>query len=232
LSVLSEWSTFQVFTWLVPLSVLVASLVGSLHCASMCGPLILNVASDRRRLMAYHSGRGAAYILAGSLAGGFGQGVLDASRFPWLSQLSLAFIATTLLYMGARTLLGRGFHLRMPGPVDRLSRRLWQALRLAELPPWATALLTGVLTIFLPCGHLYGFLVGAMATGHWWAGAIFMAAFWLGTLPALAFGASWIRKLLRPGLSQAPRVTGLILIAAGLFGVVTFASRLYTNLCH
>jgi sulfite exporter TauE/SafE len=127
--------------------------------------------------------------------------------------------------MGFRTLSGRGFHLQLPGFMNRLSRYLWTRLRLSHLPPWLNAALAGTLTVFLPCGHLYGFLVGAMATGTWWAGAGFMAAFWIGTLPALAFGAAWIRSALTPWLEKAPRLAGLILILAGLAGVATFASR-------
>lgn len=224
------------FTWLAPLSVLVASLIGSLHCVSMCGPLILNFASDRRRLFAYHSGRGISYLTAGALAGAFGQGVLETARFPWLSQLSLAFIALTLLFMGFRTLTGQGFHVKLPRIMNNASQYLWTRLRLSRWPAWITALSAGALTVFLPCGHLYGFLVGAMATGSWWRGAAFMAAFWLGTLPALAFGfafgAKWLRSTIAPWLEKAPRLAGVVLILAGLFGVATFASRLNADGGH
>lgn len=214
------------FNWLVPGSVLVASLVGSVHCVSMCGPLVLAVASNRKRQVAYQAGRMISYVALGTVAGAFGEGVLGKVRVPWLSELSLIFIALTLIIMGYRTLTGRGMHMRLPAPLERGLQKLWMRLRLARLAPWASAGLTGLLTVFLPCGHLYGFAAGAMATGRWWAGALYMFAFWIGTLPALGFGAAWLRSLLNSGLKSAPRWAGVLLIVAGLFGVVTFAARL------
>ena len=63
------------------LSVLVSSLLGSLHCAGMCGPLVAVYAGDDpsrgwRRLLAhalYSSGRLAAYATVGALAGALGE---------------------------------------------------------------------------------------------------------------------------------------------------------------
>jgi sulfite exporter TauE/SafE len=231
LSGLFNLQNLQAFSWLTAGSVLVASLIGSIHCLSMCGPLILNLASNKQRLIAYHIGRGITYISAGALSGAFGQSVLNTTRHPWVSELSLAFIALILIFMGARTLSGNRLHLRLPRPIEILSRTLWSKLRLASLPTGITAFLGGALTILLPCGHLYGFLIGAMATGHWWTGALFMTAFWTGTLPALAFGASWLRSILTPSLEKAPRLTGSLLIVAGLLGLATFAARL-NAICH
>lgn len=212
--------------WLVPFSVLVSSLIGSLHCVSMCGPLALSFAGERKRLWGYQLGRLISYTSVGAIAGNFGNEVLKQTRLPWLSELSLAFIALTLIYMGIRTLRGQGFHLRFPSPLSQLSHRLWAQLPKANLPAWATSGLAGALTVFLPCGHLYGFFVGAMATGSALSGAIFMIAFWLGTVPALGWGARWVRQLLAPGLQKIPRLAGVLLIAAGLLSVGAFAARI------
>lgn len=214
------------FSWVVPSSVLVASLVGSLHCLSMCGPLALGFSAHRRSTIAYQAGRFISYTSVGALAGAFGQGVLGSTRLPWLSELSLAFIALTLIYLGTRTLMGRNFHLPMPAFLQTATQNLWRKLHLSGWPTPLIAMGVGLLTIFLPCGHLYGFFLGAMATGHWWAGALFMAAFWLGTVPALVLATGGLRRLLSEQISKAPRLAGIVLICAGLFSVVAFANRL------
>jgi hypothetical protein len=52
--------------------------------------------------------------------------------------------------------------------------------------PPVRAALRGAATPFLPCGFLYGAFVIAIAAGHAAGGALIMAAFALGTMPALA----------------------------------------------
>src|SRR5690606_18807129 len=47
------------------------------------------------------------------------------------------------------------------------------------------AALLGVSTGLLPCGWLYAFALSAAATGSARDGALVMAAFWLGSVPAL-----------------------------------------------
>lgn len=219
------WVDATTFTWLVPLSVLGASLMGSVHCASMCGPLALNFASDRPRLIAYQLGRMSSYTALGALGGALGEAALGATRQPWLAELSLLTIAVTLIALGWRTMRGRGFHLRFPSVVENALGKAWRALALARWPKGISSLLAGSLSILLPCGHLYGFAAGAVATGTWWSGAIFMFAFWLGTVPALGVGARLLRRFLEPGAKKAPRLAGGLLVFAGLVAILTFALR-------
>ena len=73
-----------------------------------------------------------------------------------------------------------------------------------------------MLTGFLPCGWLWAFVVAAAGTGSALGGALVMAVFWLGTVPAmtgvLALGgpaAIWLRR-------RMPAVTAIALIVLGL----------------
>jgi uncharacterized protein len=70
--------------WHLLSSVLLASLLGSLHCVAMCGPLLgycvaPNGCNDRTNKLAeqalYHGGRWLAYIALGGLAGALGNSV-------------------------------------------------------------------------------------------------------------------------------------------------------------
>lgn len=230
------------FTWAVPASVFVASLVGSPHCAIMCGPLAVGFGSQgRRRLGAYHAGRALAYAAAGAVAGAVGSRTLglDASSdggASWISVLSLITIAAILTLTGMRLITGRSLHLSWPtrfrfpkAIVFRVSAGAWDFLLMLkrQLPPSWSAFLAGTLTIFLPCGHLYAFIVGAAATGSPARGALFMIAFWAGTVPALGFGVGWLMSLLRPNGARGNATwAGALLIFAGFISLATFASRL------
>ena len=227
----------EVFHWLVPLSVFGASLIGSPHCVAMCGPLALNFARHGRRgIVLYQSGRGIAYVIAGGLAGAVGNVSFGAKAMQWLSVLSLLIISAMLLLAGFRILTNRSLHLPVPAPIRNLfasfSRFVWGRFFSRDRSPVLAPLIAGFLTVFLPCGHLYAFLAGAMATGSALGGMAFMAAFWLGTVPALGFGVDWLSRLLRPGMKAAPRWSGVLLIMAGLVSLAAFATRVSDPPAH
>jgi sulfite exporter TauE/SafE len=206
------------WTWTVPLTVLATSFLGSAHCAGMCGGLAVNFAPHRSGRWAYQGGRLLSYAGIGALSGAAGQTAIAFINKYNLSLIAAILMAGFLIIMGWRSLRGAGvtsFHLRLPAPIARLSTRLWLWNRSRNPSGVTTPFLAGVLTLLLPCGFLYGFVAGAAATGRMWTGALFMTAFWLGTVPALGFGSAWLNRLLQPLKTRAPRLTGVLLIAAG-----------------
>ncbi|MDX1980009.1 MAG: sulfite exporter TauE/SafE family protein [Bryobacteraceae bacterium] len=205
-------------------------LAGSLHCASMCGPIVLAVgmpvsgASRLRRLLlhgAYHLGRVATYALLGMAAGWLGSGV---SMLGGLARLenAAALVSGGLMVITALVMVGS---LRRPGLVEigpapwltRASARLLQSvspLRKAGL---------GLMMGLLPCGMVYAALLGAAASANALDGAVMMAAFGAATaLPLLGIGlvSSALGGTLRkwsPKLTPAAiAVLGVILIWRGL----------------
>jgi uncharacterized protein len=91
--------------WILLSAVITASLLGSLHCVGMCGPLAIWAAGvDRSTKSAsiwssttlYHLGRGVTYTLAGIIAGGVGQ-LLDWSGGSFGIQLLAARIVGGLM---------------------------------------------------------------------------------------------------------------------------------------
>jgi len=211
--------------WLIAGSVFVAGLIGSPHCMSMCGPIVFNFANRGSRLVAYQFGRMIMYTTAGAIVGAFGKATLGSAGSLWLSTLTLLMISILLLVNGYRVLFGKSLHLPVPTWLGRVSTRLWTMLRLAKLPHTVVAGLTGALTVLLPCGHLYSFLIGAIATGSALRGAVFMFAFWLGSAPLLSFGGQGLQILIRSKLPRAQRLAGALLVIAGLFSVVAFGAR-------
>ena len=111
----------------------------------------------------------------------------------------------------------------------RIFKYRWATALKFNLNPVVSSGLTGLMSIFLPCGHLYTFALGATATGSAVRGAAMMFAFWLGTLPALGFGVHILkRNLVRLGPARY-RIAALILVTTGLLSLGNFAAELYKS---
>ncbi|MBX7169166.1 MAG: sulfite exporter TauE/SafE family protein [Pirellulales bacterium] len=214
----------------------VASLLGSPHCAGMCGPLALVAAAhgsrhDRRPMLAwalYHGARLIGYATLGATAAAFGAAVDLGADWLGLQRIAAVLAGAMMIVLGTIALArlwGRGMlHFSAP---RWLQTRLQAAhRRLGTWPPQARAAAIGALTVFLPCGWLYAFVITAAGTATPWLGAAVMFVFWLGTVPllsALAFGA---RPLAARLGRAAPLLTAVLLIAVG---VQTVAVRAWAN---
>jgi len=84
----------------------------------------------------------------------------------------------------------------------------------------ARATIIGLLTTFLPCGWLYAFVITAAGTGSALYGALAMAAFWIGTVPALAIVGVGAQKLAGRFGAKAPVATAIALMLVGLYSLV------------
>ncbi|RMG47930.1 MAG: sulfite exporter TauE/SafE family protein [Acidobacteria bacterium] len=207
------------------LGVLAASLLGSLHCAAMCGPLLAwSVASARAPgplpHAAYHCGRLVSYAALGWLAGGAGSVVDLGGALFGVHRAALVLAGTGLILFGLVQLSGgRGLD-RLP-LVRGASRALAAAAgRLGGVPPLPRAAALGILSALLPCGWLYAFVLTAAGAGSAAGGLAVMAVFWAGTVPALAgigAGLSFARPLLR----RAPRLAAAALVAVGLLALAS-----------
>jgi len=198
----------------------VASLVGSAHCAGMCGAFVLLAGSPLRRQVAYHAGRLVTYSLLGALAGALGAALDLGGATLGVERLALALAGLALIAYGAG-LLARLAGLRVRGlePPARLAALYGRvASRLGTIGPMPRALAIGMLSTLLPCGWLYAFVVTAAGTGSAALGALAMTLFWAGSLPALA-AVSASAAMLSPLRRRAPALAALALIAIGLVAV-------------
>jgi sulfite exporter TauE/SafE len=195
-------------------------LVGSLHCAGMCGPLALAVPSlgnGRTSFVASrllnNSGRVTTYIILGIVAGGIGRTLALAGWQRWLSiGAGLAILAGLLLAQRANT----------GAPAWRgvlWLKRTFSRLLHRGTPGSVFAL--GAINGLLPCGLVYVAAAGATATGHPLEGAAHMAAFGVGTMPLmlgiglaqkrLAFAARW-----RGFIPASVALVAVLLVLRGL----------------
>ncbi|MEM7754958.1 MAG: sulfite exporter TauE/SafE family protein [Planctomycetota bacterium] len=206
-------------------AVLIASLAGSVHCAGMCGGLVLfatnadgTLRKSRILHAAYHAGRGLAYSALGALAGLLGATADIAAFIDGNARTSALIAGGLMVFIGLVALAQhvgvKGLHAKLPAPMQRFTENAHR--RAMALPPLSRAAAVGLLTPLLPCGWLYAFVIVAAGTGHPASGAAVMLAFWLGTVPILAALGMGIDKLAAPLKKRLPAVTSLIVVALGV----------------
>jgi sulfite exporter TauE/SafE len=208
--------------------IFLAGVAGSMHCIGMCGgfacalgPARAGGAATLLRHLSFNVGRATTYIFIGALAGQFGAVLVGhaGADAGGLAQRMLALLAGTMMVIVGLQLFGLLGHARHPLAGVGASW-LAQSLRsLLRAPGLGAPLALGVLNGFLPCPLVYAFAAYAAASGAAWPGMQVMAAFGLGTFPAmLAMGGAglwWRRRAARAG-EHAPTPAGLVpLLPAG-----------------
>jgi sulfite exporter TauE/SafE len=221
----------------------VAGLAGSGHCLAMCGGIAGALAmrdggpqaSPSSRLvlaLAYNVARVASYTVAGALAGLLGGALLQSVN---VAPLSIAFrvLAGAIMIAAAGRLL---FGWRLLDPLEAAGSHLWRRLlpgagRSARRPGVAGALGLGLAWGWLPCGLSYSMLLLAATTASATAGALVMAAFGVGTLPAMVTATVAFERAARALATRASlrTVAGVLLVA---FGAWTAGNALYHALAH
>jgi len=216
-------------------TVLAASLLGSLHCAGMCGGFVTFYAgADRstglarlRPHVAYNLGRLATYVALGAVSGAAGAALDRAGELAGISRAA-SIVAGFVMVVWGGLLLMQARGLRVPtswvpaGLTAFVGRRV---ASLADRPPTVRAATLGLLSTLLPCGWLYAFAVLAAGTGTPFGGAVVLAAFWAGTLPVMATLGAGVQWLAGPLRRHLPVVTSAALIVVGLFTLVGRATH-------
>jgi hypothetical protein len=191
----------------------VAGLLGSLHCVGMCGAFAASCARTPSGLPAWHLGRVGTYALLGALAGAAGQLLPGPAWLP-------ASLATALLVWFALALAGFVPEPRLVPPgLESAGRRAIQSAA-----PGAQFIF-GVVNGFLPCGLVYSALTIPVALAAPLPGALAMAAFGAGTVPALSLAAFGLRRLLMATLWRR-RLFATLVLATGLWTIWTRAQGL------
>ncbi|HYG91484.1 MAG TPA: sulfite exporter TauE/SafE family protein [Azospirillum sp.] len=208
-----------------------AGLAGSFHCAGMCGGFAcaLGISSPGHRWTMigrqalYNTGRVVTYAFLGALAGAAGQAICTAGgmAIPTLDgamgtgQRLLATASGALMIVMALPLLGLR-RVRVGFAAPGLAGMAGSLRTVLATPAWPAPLAFGVLNGFLPCPLVYAFAVQAAAGADPVSGALTMAAFGAGTIPAMAaIGA--VGRLAGPmALRWGVRTAGVFILALGL----------------
>lgn len=198
---------------------------GSVHCVLMCGAIAgaFGLSSGGKAPIAIplaaSIGRVFGYAAMGALFGLFGLGISNWLQQPMGIWVLRAMAALVLVLMG----------LQLAGWISWLDRLaivgapLWRRLqpltrRLLPIDNVGKGLAFGALWGLLPCGLVYGMLTLSIGFASPVQGALFMAAFGLGTLPAmLGLGVAASASASRGLSPNRKRQIGAALVLFGVF---------------
>jgi len=170
-----------------------AGMLGGLgHCSGMCGPIVAAFsmngdATGGKAPVApqifYNAGRVITYTVLGAVVGGLGSFVgvvapLEGAQYALMAATGLLMVFMGLSIAGA---MGRVMDIieRHNSLVLRLARGVLASKNSLKYLP------LGLVLGLLPCGLSYSMLIGAAGSGGLMAGAGWMLAFGLGTVPAM-----------------------------------------------
>lgn len=212
-------------TLIEPLSLLSALLLGffsSSHCLVMCGGIAAAIGSRAedhriRTILMFNTGRILSYASLGLLVSFIGLWLKEQNHY--FMQIMRTFAGIMLVLMGLY--VGRWWLVLTR--FERVGQPIWNALRpitkgfMGSVKPHHQFAL-GMLWGFLPCGLIYSALAWVAANGQPLMGFATMAAFGLGTLPALTAG-TLFGNLITPWLSKpfTRKFAALLLITFGLW---------------
>ena len=213
---------------LVPVAA--ASLLGSVHCAGMCGGFVA-IAGDgvtgRARWvsqLSYNAGRLVSYAVLGAAAGALGHAVDLAGSAAGIGRVASLVSGSMMIVWGMGALLEtqgvRVFRGRWALP-----KRVTDGLAsLRRLPAAWRGLLLGLATTLLPCGWLYAFAVMAAGTASPLQGALLMAAFWTGNWPVLLGLGVALSAAVGRVRRHVPLLSAAVIFSVGLFTVTARAN--------
>jgi sulfite exporter TauE/SafE len=199
--------------------------VSSFHCIGMCGPIAFSLPVHflpRHKkitgILLYNTGRVLVYAFLGLIFGWLGRQVyLGGWQQKFSIVMGLGLLALLVLaLLGKRSPLDRGYGKVFYGLQQLIGKYL-------QRPGYGSLLLIGMANGFLPCGTVYLAVTAAMALGTATQGAVFMAVYGAGTLPAmfaLSFFGSLVSMQTRNSMKKAIPfvwgVMGVLLILRGL----------------
>ena len=211
--------------WLTLGAAAIAGLLGGAHCAAMCGGIATGFQALASRpgwvsALQTNLGRVGGYVLAGAIAGGLGQGIVQAARLDWLA-MGARMLVGVVLVVAALRLSGRATWLK---PANLGAWTLLRPLQRRLLPVDSASkrIAIGMLWGWLPCGLSTTMLAAAWLQASARNGALTMAAFGLATLPVM-LPLTWSGARLGRWLHD-PRRRGAGVALLLLAGLVTLAS--------
>lgn len=184
----------------LPLAFLMGFL-GSLHCAVMCGPLMLSLPLQKTgwvkavlQFVSYQIGRIFTYTLLGFLVGFIGNSFSVVTNQETLSLIIglVLIVFTVLQFTSTYSKSLSKLQATLVKPIALLMGKLF------GLPFWG--FFAGLLNGLIPCGMVYLAMATALNTATIQGGGLFMLFFGLGTSPlmlAISLGGVYLKKHIR-----------------------------------
>lgn len=200
--------------------------IGSFHCVGMCGPIAMALPVTSKsswvfvaNRLTYNLGRISTYSLIGLLFGLLGLGFALAGI-----QKSVSVGLGILVILAALLPAASTYWFNPSGKLSMGVRWLKQKMQLQfRKRGYLSTFTIGLLNGLLPCGLVYLAAAAAVLNNTPWEGAVYMAAFGAGTLPAMLiviFAGNFLglnfRNSIRKAMPVVSVMIGILLIVRGL----------------
>lgn len=201
---------------------LIAGFGGSLHCVGMCGGLVTASCEKSHDVFRYQLGRLLGYLSLGLMAGFIGSFLKFENLPSQVSVIPAVMIGMVFIFMGIKNYRNQKTELPAPQFLRNLYVKIWGKF-VKDNRGVSKAFFVGAISILLPCGLLYGVVLGTVALQSSTLGVLSMLFFWLGTLPSMLLAPGIVQKIMRPLKLRLPKTYALTLVTIGL---VTITFRL------
>jgi uncharacterized protein len=211
---------------------IILGLMGSFHCAGMCGPIALSLPLQGNSILQkisgsllYNVGKTIMYGIIGLLFGLIGQGFVLIGFQQWISIAMGSLMILSVLLPS----LFQKVHVPFASTFSQNVRTRLQAMFIIKSK--LSLFLLGIINALLPCGLVYMAIAGSIGTGNAFSGMLFMILFGLGTIPMLLFisvagniVSSQIRVAIQKRIPVLVVIIGLFFILRGLTLGIPFIS--------
>jgi sulfite exporter TauE/SafE len=173
---------------------IILGLLGSLHCAGMCGPLAAGACggclrTPWNRIVLFVLAKGGTYAALGALCGGAHRALSQLWAAPEMQMGIGIACGAAMIALGVIGLLRQRGLAGSPQSIRPIA--VVRRTRVSEL---ARTVSLGAMAGILPCGLTYAMLAHAASASTPWNGAVIMIAFGTGTAPALLL-AGWLIRI-------------------------------------
>lgn len=215
-------------------SALLLGLAGSVHCAGMCGPIVVALPLHGNTIpqkifggTLYNLGRTLTYGAMGALFGLLGQGI---QMIGFQQKISVVMGALMIISVLFPALFKNQYSMdkSMFSFVGKLKKTIG---KMFSIRSFSSLFFIGLLNGLLPCGLVYMAIAGAIGTGDTAMGTLYMILFGLGTIPmmlTIALAGNILSQAIRRKINKLIPVlvvvVGLLFIVHGLSLGIPFLS--------
>ena len=220
------------------MSLLTPFLIGlfsSVHCLAMCGGLCGFFVQNKpsiQSILLINLGRILTYIILGLIVAGFVQGLILKIPIAIIGFWIRSILGLVLILLGLRIILNKAsLHSSFS------NNYIWQKAKsklntVNKRNSIMAQISKGLLWGLIPCGLLYGVLIGAASTQNVLHGGLFMLAFGAGTLPSMLVATGLMKNFKNKLQSKGIRFgAGLFIIIIGIWSLISpwFSHELIPN---
>ncbi len=216
------------------ISAFVIGLMGSFHCAGMCGPIAIALPLHGNTIpqkifggALYNIGRTITYGIMGAIFGLLGQGI-QMIGFQQKVSVIMGVVMIISVIFPALFKYQYSMDKSWLSMVGKLKRSIGQ---LFAIRSFSSLFFIGLLNGLLPCGLVYMAIAGAIGTGNVTEGSLYMILFGLGTIPMLLsislagnILSLTVRKKINKLIPVLVVVVGILFILRGLSLGIPFLS--------